>query len=375
VTGDSCALGVLCEGFARRGIPVSVIDIGDRGVRSDGAITLRRIASLAGPIMAAVRMIPARRSNVYLAISQSWAGFCKDLVFVTCARLGRHRLVLHLYGGSYDIFYAGQQALRQRIIRSALANTSQLVVLGSALKEMYSFVPDYRGKVVVVPNGLAEELPDWKEVLRAKAREGEELRILYLSNLMETKGYVDVLEAVRILVHDHNLNVKADFCGEFWLMSDCHLYCSAGEAKADFLHLIQTCGLSDRVTWHGSVTGNRKHDFFVRAHYFVLPTYNNFEGQQISIIEAMAYGALVISTRYRTIPEMLDDGRAGVFVAAKRPDQIVEAVLRHPFGSSSYRAIVEAARKRCVDLFSRERHLDQLIAIITGAEAPRQAEP
>jgi glycosyltransferase involved in cell wall biosynthesis len=169
---------------------------------------------------------------------------------------------------------------------------------------------------------------------------------------------------VRRLVHDHGL--KADFSGEFWFISDSRLYRSADQAQADFLQRVENYGFIERVTWHGGVSGNRKSELLARAHYFALPTAYQYEGQPVSIIEAMAYGALVISTAFRAIPEMLDDGRAGLLVEAGRPDQIVDAVLACQAGSPAYRAKVEAARRRCSELFSRERHLDQLIAVIQG---------
>ena len=238
---------------------------------------------------------------------------------------------------------------------------------------MYAFVPGYRDKVVIVHNGLPEDLPDWDRVRAAKKAARGEIRILYLSNLIESKGYLDVLEAVRRLANDHELNVKADFAGEFWFISNSRLYTSTAQAKADFLTRLESYGLHERVVWHGGLSGDKKRTLLAGAHYFILPTAYKYEGQPVSIIEAMAYGALVVSTAFRTIPEMLDNGRAGLLVEHGRPEQIVDAVLTCPIGSPAYRIKVDTARQRCSELFSRERHLDRLIAVIQGELTPYSA--
>jgi glycosyltransferase involved in cell wall biosynthesis len=355
---------MLCDAFRQSGRPHDVIDFGSRLVRADGETSAHRLGSLVRPLLSSLQLPFAAPSNVYLTTSQSWPGFLKDLVFIACARLGRHRIVLHRHGGGYQDFYHAQTGLRRALIRHALGAADRLVVLGQALSGMYAFLPDYRDKVVVVHNGLPEDLPDWERVLATKARAGDEIRILYLSNLIESKGYLDVLEAVRRLVHDHGLDVRADFAGEFWFISDSQLYSSADQAQADFLARLQSYGLHERVAWHGRASGDFKRELLARAHYFVLPTAYKYEGQPVSIIEAMAYGALVVSTAFRAIPEMLNEGRAGLLVEPGRPQQIVDAVLGCRVGSADYRARIATARQRCGELFSRERYLDRRIAVI-----------
>jgi glycosyltransferase involved in cell wall biosynthesis len=357
---------MLCEDFRARGLPHQVVDFSARRPRADGEFSLDRVTSLVRPLGTALSLIGRRAGNVYLTNAQSWAGFLKDMVFIAAARLGGHRVVLHLKGGNYDNFYREQSHPRRFLIRRTLAQVDRLVVLGHALADIYAFVPHYRDKVVVVHNGLPEELPDWDRVQAAKASASPEIRLLYLSNMIESKGYLDVLEAARRLVHEHGLNIRADFCGEFWMISDARLYRSAEQARTDFLDRVERFALQGRVVWHGSVSGEHKRELLARAHYFILPTAYRYEGQPVSIIEAMAYGALAVATAYRAIPELLDEGRAGLFVEPRRPDQIADAVLRNPVGSPGYQARVEAARRRCVELYSRERHVDRLIALING---------
>ena len=68
--------------------------------------------------------------NFYLTIAQSWNGFLRDLWFIALAKLGRHRIVLHLKGGSYDNFYDSLGNFRQWVVRKTLSGADCIIVLG-----------------------------------------------------------------------------------------------------------------------------------------------------------------------------------------------------------------------------------------------------
>jgi hypothetical protein len=108
-------------------------------------------------------------SNVYLTTAQSWPGFLKDLIFIGCAKLGGHRIILHRHGGNYQDFYYRQSPLRRALIRRTLALGNCFIVLGQALTEMYAFLPGYQDKVVVAYNGLPKDGPVGTASSRRKA--------------------------------------------------------------------------------------------------------------------------------------------------------------------------------------------------------------
>ncbi len=102
-----------------------------------------------------------------------------------------------------------------------------------------------------------------------------------------------------------------------------------------------------------------------------LPTQYNNEGQPVAIIEAMAMGAVVVGSRWRTIPDMLDDGRAGILVDSSSPLLIVDAISEATSDPETYNRISNAAMKHCHDKYSREKHLDELIAAINAEDGPK----
>lgn len=75
-----------------------------------------------------------------------------------------------------------------------------------------SFVKNYKEHIVSIPNGLPEKI-DYSNILPKEIKENEEIQLLYLSNLIESKG-IDVLEAANILNSQYNM-FKAIFAGKF----------------------------------------------------------------------------------------------------------------------------------------------------------------
>jgi len=140
----------------------------------------------------------------------------------------------------------------------------------------------------------------------------------------------------------------------------------AGES-ARFVHKnsrIEELKLGNHAFWHGPVDGDEKLAFLRNSHFFVLPTRYMYEGQPISIIEALAFGLVVITTPHRTIPEMLEEGKVSEMIPFDQPEQIahvIESYIRQP---GKFEAMSQASIDRYRETFTRELHLERLIPSI-----------
>ena len=105
-----------------------------------------------------------------------------------------------------------------------------------------------------------------------------------------------------------------------------------------------------------------------RAHVFVLPTSYPWEGQPISIIEALAYATPVVATPYRGIPEQVIDGLNGYLIPPGNPQEIARAVGKILQSPDHYQELSQNALTHFQDHFKREVHLQALIKAIAGQE-------
>ena len=107
----------------------------------------------------------------------------------------------------------------------------------------------------------------------------------------------------------------------------------------------------------------------IGAHYraadvFCLPSFA--EGVPVVLMEAMASGLPVVSTRVNGIPELVEDGVSGRLVAPGRSDPLA-AALRELAVNPAHRAkLGEAARARVAEAFE----IDACAAQLAGLFAP-----
>ncbi|HEY2193515.1 MAG TPA: glycosyltransferase [Actinomycetospora sp.] len=113
--------------------------------------------------------------------------------------------------------------------------------------------------------------------------------------------------------------------------------------------------LADRVRWRGRSSGP-DHAF---AEIDVLCVPSGFEAFPLVMVEAMARGVPVMAAVSGAIPEMLDDGRAGVIVDPLTREawtDALEAVVRDPEGTARLGA---AGRERALANYTATAMTDQ----------------
>ena len=219
-----------------------------------------------------------------------------------------------------------------------------------------------------MPNGLPEPVSG-RAPNQPKRRPapGQPWRILYMSNLMESKGYYRLLTACKQLLQEGYL-LNVEFCGAFVeSVAEKGVEAIARQRQSQFLDEISRKPLDSAIRYRGTVSGNQKHECFDKANLMVLPTDYPWEGQPLSIIESMARGIPVISTRHAGIPEQIDHGINGWLIAE---DQIsaesVASALRLVFDltEDEYQSISQEALKKYQNNFTRERHLENMQAVL-----------
>jgi glycosyltransferase involved in cell wall biosynthesis len=251
----------------------------------------------------------------------------------------------------------------QKVLKATLAKTDRILVLGESLRKMFAFSPELEERIHVVPNGIpiGRDAPAPKTLPSG----GEAVRLLYLSNMILTKGYRVVLEAARILIREKGVsNLEVRFCGAFLTDHTEGGRLDADTARERFERYLREENLSGHVTHCGVVTGREKERELAEAHFLVLPTAYETEGQPICILEAMAAGCVVVATDYRAIPDMVVDGETGRLLS--RADALeaagaVKSVIDDPalFAAMSERAILRARSDFSVATYQKSlrRHI------------------
>jgi glycosyltransferase involved in cell wall biosynthesis len=115
----------------------------------------------------------------------------------------------------------------------------------------------------------------------------------------------------------------------------------------------------------GFVSGAGKARAFHEADLFCFPTYYLGENQPVNIIEALAHGLPLVTTRWRSLPEMLPADYPGL-VAVRAPQQAAAALLQLMTRESG-----ENLRTIFLAQFTLEKHLGALSEALYSVEQPR----
>lgn len=139
------------------------------------------------------------------------------------------------------------------------------------------------------------------------------VQMVFLSNLLERKGVLDLLDALVLLR-------KRGF------LSICNIVgAETAEIKKERLQYeISKRGLDGVVIYKGSMYGDDKSKELKIADLFVHPTRDDCF--PLVLLEAMAHGLPCVSTNEGAISEIIDDGKTGLIVEKNNPQDLADKI-------------------------------------------------
>ncbi len=267
---------------------------------------------------AATKAIAPRGPTVWPSVSPRPLGHWRDLACVLTRIPVDAPLVAVVHWGDFHTLF--QRARTALTARALLQRVTLFVFLSENLAASCErWIPRERREAI--PNTIDESLVPTAGTLAASQLERTSsgpIRVLYLSNMIRTKGYLDVLEAVGIL-RRQGCDVRADFAGR-WLDSG---------AEKEFVQKAAQLNLAEVVCHHGAVSDRaRVAQLYLSAHVCVLPTYYPTEAQPLALIEALSNGTPIITTEKGGLPSMIEDRNVVAVVEPQDPAGVAAGIAR-----------------------------------------------
>jgi glycosyltransferase involved in cell wall biosynthesis len=104
-----------------------------------------------------------------------------------------------------------------------------------------------------------------------------------------------------------------------------------GELRPALIELATRLGVTESVRFTGFLAPDELRRLYYDAHLFVHPSETardgNQEGVPNSLLEAMASGLPVVTTRHGGIPEAVEQRINGILTDERSPGQVAEALL------------------------------------------------
>ena len=163
---------------------------------------------------------------------------------------------------------------------------------------------------------------------------GETVTILHVGRFDVPKNHPGLLEAFRLLLETH---------------PECRLrLVGDGELRPDMEKLAREKGIADAVEFCGMQSN--VYPYLHDADIFTLPSI--YEGNPMTIIEAMGTGLPIVASRVGGIPDMISDGESGLLVEPE--PQSICAGLPRLVGDVALRQRLGLAARKQSQTFSAE---------------------
>ncbi len=366
ITGQSMMFDATVEILIEKGYTVQIVNLTSKYTDFKvGKINTKRIFEYFSIIIGSIPKFYKNRGGIlYIATAQVKSGFLRDFVFVHLAAFFRYRILIQQLGSNFEVFYNGSSPFFKFLIRITFNKGKKIIVEGEFSKKQFSMFKNYEYKVVSIPNGLPER--ELKTSLTGKTyKKDESFTLLYLNNMIESKGYWDVLEAMDILINKLHRNVSCIFVGVFMISVDDERFSKIEDAKLSFKDFIKNKSLNNCISYYNGLIGADKADVFLKSNVFLLPSYYKFEGQPIAVLEALAYGSVPIVTNYRMIPTMVTD-ECGLFVEKKSPNIIAEKISFLMDNPDKYKEYSQAGVNRYNDFFTLDKYCNSILNLISS---------
>lgn len=223
----------------------------------------------------------------------------------------------------YNIRLGLDYKLLAGLFRRIWSSASAVVANSNGLQKLaLQFMPDL--DIKVIPNGIDME----KFYPSGKHKLAKPLQVLTVCRLI-TRKRVDLLIEAVSFAKESGFNIQLNIAGE-------------GNLMEKLQGLTRTLKVADSVNFMGRVPAERMPQVYRDNDIFVMSSAH--EGMSNAMLEAMASGLPIITTRCEGVEELISDN--GIVVEKAEASEIAAAIRKLADDEGAYKKMSIAARKR-----------------------------
>lgn len=278
---------------------------------------------------------------VYMTPSSKMPGLLKDALVARMVRRKGCKAILHFH--NKGVASRQDRLLDDRLYRMLFREASVILLSERLYPDIRKYEP--MEHVSFCANGVSV-----RDVVRSP---GAVPTILFLSNMIRSKGVSDLIEACRIL-KAHGIVFRCRLVGAL----------SADYPGDSLAAEIRAKGLEKSVVYEGPRYGEEKWKAFSEADLFAFPSYYPDECFPLVVLEAMGVGLPVVTTDEGAIPEMVRDGEDGIICPKKDPSALADALGRMLADPGLRTRMGESGRHRYQSHYTLEHFERNIVEIL-----------
>jgi glycosyltransferase involved in cell wall biosynthesis len=290
--------------------------------------------------------------------------FYKDFVIVEWCKLwSGKKAILHFHNKGVS---TRQDRWLDNLLYRRFFHHTEVILLGEPLYEDIKKYVDEK-RVHYCPNGIGTGTASPPTPLlkaRGVATLTEVPRILWLTNIMLTKGLMEFLDAL-VVLKERNVGFFVDFVGGM----------TAEITEEQFQQALATRGLETCTQYAGRKYGEEKERFFNGADIFVLPSYT--EAFPLTILEAMQHGLPIVATNVGGISTAVENGINGILIGGGKPvmsldyrpdaQELADALQTLLENGDLRQKMGKAGKERFEQEFTQDRFEQRMVKVLREA--------
>ncbi|MFT8323624.1 MAG: glycosyltransferase family 4 protein [Bacillus sp. (in: firmicutes)] len=344
IHGESLAIQSITESKKlNQEFIIQSINTNRKIIKKPGGFSLGKVMQ---DIKIILRVFILKTDIGYISISQTKLGLLRDLVIIHLLNYKKVKVITHLHGNSLGLTIDNLSSFWKKIVRSVFKRVNIGIVLGQSLSHNYQgFVKDIR----VVQNGVSEEFLLNEQIEKAIEIKSKKdfVQIVYLSNLIESKGFLILAKCCAELIQE-GLSIRLVLAGAI----------HEKKSYEQLIKLVNKENCKDKIIYVGTVFGTEKKQLLLDSDVMVLPTQYKTEGQPLSIIEGMAAALPIISTKVGCIEDMINEN--GILMEEPTVETLKKAIRKLVKDPEARKGYSIKSRKIYKDEYTLDSHLHKM---------------
>lgn len=353
-------------------------------VQQIGRAGFRKLLRVTGFVAQALwcRLRFGAASIFYIPAPPVRAAIYRDWIVVGICRLFfRHIVYYWQAAGMSDWVERDAAGWERRLSRTLLRRPTLSIVLGEFNRRDAEWAQSRH--TAVIPNAIPDPCPNYANAIeprrRARAasrrmafsetttpvREAVDacedrltFQLLFIGLCFHEKGLFDAIEATsmaneELLRRGVRVRARLSVAGDFY----------SNEDRTRFDACLADPRFRDCLEYIGFVSGAAKARLFEQSDCLLFPTYYSAESFGIVLVEAMAFGLSIVTTRWRNIPEVLPPGYRAI-VDPRQPAAMAAEIVK--LAQAPYDA---SLRQYFLDNYTIEKHAERVREAIRAAIA------
>jgi glycosyltransferase involved in cell wall biosynthesis len=253
---------------------------------------------------------------VHIHTASHWSFFRKIPYVLTSKFFSKSKVILHVHGAEFDVFFAESPKILKHLIRHVIKSSDAVIVTSPAWIPVLQRIGGDYNSIYPVPNGYVSTdfYPVETMIARTKLNIPHNKKVLITVGALEVyKGHEYLIKSMRLLADKHD-DIVVYIIGE-------------GSSKEHLRSLIKQHSLEDTVILTGGDKPIQELNLFMNAcDLFVLPSLH--EGNPTVMFEALGCGKPFVGTSVGGVPEVITSDECGLLVKPADPEDLAEKILQ-----------------------------------------------